>query len=95
MIAGHIAVSLPEGMTGIVAIAYGKSGGSSVRDTVTAIEIMTVTAIAAIGIEIVTVTMIETMIGIETVTAIGIMIVTGIMTVTAIAATAITITKIE
>ena len=46
MIAGHITVTLPEGMTETVVIAPGISGGSSVLDIMTEIEIM-------IGMEIV------------------------------------------
>ena len=70
MIAGHITVCWPEGMKGVAVIAYEKSGGSSVRGTVT-----------ATGIEIVTATETAATAATEIVTAIEIMIVAGIATV--------------
>ena len=99
MIAGHITVSWPEGMKGVAVIAYEKSGGSSVRDTVTATEIATTAAaeiVTAIGI----VTVVGIVIVIEIMTVVGIVavietaIVTEIMTATENTATAIAITKI-
>lgn len=98
MIAGHITVSLPEGMKGVAVIAYEKLGGSSVRDIVTAIETVTATetgATAATGI----VTATETMTVIGIVAAIGIATevetATETMTATGSTATAIAIAKIE